>query len=226
MILKYYQKIDDALSYLFSSVCSEKSLLKGYFKKKNITFVDIGTNEGGYTDFIKKTLDVKKLYCFEPIDFLYEKLKYKHNNPNSKIYNLALSDATKNKKFYQYEITSQSSFYEQDDTFKSLKTLKKSFIIKTTTFDKMFNKNKKIDLCKIDTQGEDLNILKGMKKNLSKKNIKLLKIELLFSKIHKNTNSNFFTIMNFLKKYNYNLITFTKIKYKNNKLLFVDAFFE
>ena len=30
MILKYYQKIDDALSYLFSSVCDEKTYKK-YF---------------------------------------------------------------------------------------------------------------------------------------------------------------------------------------------------
>ena len=36
MILKYYQKIDDALSYLFSSVCDEKKLIKSIFGKKKL----------------------------------------------------------------------------------------------------------------------------------------------------------------------------------------------
>ena len=36
MLLKYYQKIDDAISYLFSSVCDEKKFLKkNIWKKKN-----------------------------------------------------------------------------------------------------------------------------------------------------------------------------------------------
>ena len=36
MILKYYQKIDDALSYLFSSVCDEKKLIKVFLVKKKL----------------------------------------------------------------------------------------------------------------------------------------------------------------------------------------------
>ena len=52
MLLKYYQKLDDAISYLFSSVSNEKKLLKSYFSNKKITYIDIGTNEGGYLDFL------------------------------------------------------------------------------------------------------------------------------------------------------------------------------
>ena len=54
MLLKYYQKIDDAISYLFSSVCDEKKLLKKLFGKKKIFYVDIGTNEGNFLDYLKK----------------------------------------------------------------------------------------------------------------------------------------------------------------------------
>ena len=52
MLLKYYQKLDDAISYLFSSINDEKKLLNSFFKKKNILYVDIGTNEGSYLDFL------------------------------------------------------------------------------------------------------------------------------------------------------------------------------
>ena len=51
--LKYYQKLDDAISYLFSSVSNEKELLKENLKKREIIYVDIGTNVGNYLEFIK-----------------------------------------------------------------------------------------------------------------------------------------------------------------------------
>ena len=52
MLLKYYQKLDDAISYLFSSVCNEKKLLKSNLRNR-INYVDIGTNEGNFLNFCK-----------------------------------------------------------------------------------------------------------------------------------------------------------------------------
>ena len=54
MLLKYYQKLDDALSYLFSSVSNEKKLLKTIFGKKKLFYVDVGTNEGNFIEFLFK----------------------------------------------------------------------------------------------------------------------------------------------------------------------------
>ena len=142
------------------------------------------------------------------------------------ISNIALSNKKEKKSFYQYSITSTSSLYKQNDTFKALKKLKKVFKVDTNKFDNLFNKNLKIDICKIDVQGEDLNVLLGMKKNLKKKNIRLLKLDLSFTSFYKNTSSNFYEILNFLKIYKYILISISKIKYKDNKLIFIDAYFE
>ena len=52
--LKYYQQLDDAITYLLSSVSNEKKLLKDNLKKKEIIYVDIGTNVGNYLNYIKK----------------------------------------------------------------------------------------------------------------------------------------------------------------------------
>ena len=84
---------------------------------------------------------------------------------------------------------------------------------------------KKIDFCKIDVQGEEINVLKGMKKNLKKKKIKLLKIEITFIERYIGIKSNFNQIISFFLKYNYHLISISKVKYKNNRLLFMDAYF-
>ena len=64
-----------------------------------------------------------------------------------------------------------------------------------------------------------------MKKNLKKRTINLIKIEISFTERYKNVNSNFYEIVFFLKKYNYDLISISKIKYKNERILLMDAFF-
>ena len=52
MILKFFQQLDDIISYLLSSDLNEKKFLKNYFGNKKIVVVDIGTNEGSYLDFL------------------------------------------------------------------------------------------------------------------------------------------------------------------------------
>ena len=75
--------------------------------------------------------------------------------------------------------------------------------MKTGIFDKIFNKNLKIDFCKIDAQGEDLKNIKRYEKNLKNGNIKLLKVEMCFPLMHKNINDYYIDNLNFLKKFNF-----------------------
>jgi FkbM family methyltransferase len=224
--LKLYQKVDDAISYLFSSVCDEKKLLKENIKKKEIAFVDIGTNVGNYVEFVNKIFKIKTLYCFEPQIDLIKNLEEISYVKKKYIFPFALSNTQKLKNFYQYDIASQSSFHKQVNNYNSLQKVRKVHKMKTSTFDKVFNKNLNIDFCKIDAQGEDFNILKGMEKNLKKGNIKILKVEVCFSRMYEKTGSSYLDVLNFLHKLNYNLISISKIKYVKNELLFMDAFFK
>jgi FkbM family methyltransferase len=226
MLLKYYQKIDEAISYLLSSTADEKKLLERTFNKKKIILVDIGSNEGNFIDFLSDIFLFKKAFCFEPIKELSEKVKKKNILNNMTVSNVALSNKKGKSFFYQYSVTSTSSLYKQNNTYKSLKNLHKTFKVETNTFDNLFNKNLKIDICKIDAQGEDYNILLGMKKNLKNKNFRLLKIELSLASLYRGSSSNFYEILNYLKIYKYTLISISKIKYKGNKLVFMDAYFE
>ena len=134
--LKLYQKIDDALSYLFSSVCNEKKLLKENINKEEIVFVDIGTNVGNYVDFVKKIFKIKILYCFEPQAELIKNLEKISYAKKKYIFPFALSNTEKTQNFYQYDIASQSSFHKQVNNYNSLQKVKKVHKIKTSTFDK------------------------------------------------------------------------------------------
>ena len=124
--LKYYQKLDDAISYLFSSTSNEKKLLKDNLKNREIIYVDIGTNVGNYLEFVKKNFKTKKVFCFEPIESLNKEIIFHLRSKIDKIYNVALSDIEKKKIFNIYEISSQSSFYKQNNTYKSIQKIKKN----------------------------------------------------------------------------------------------------
>ena len=226
MLLKYYQKLDDAISYLAASFCNEKKLIKSVLGNKRITYIDIGTNQGTYLEFLSKFLKFKSVDCFEPLEDLCKMVKLNNSNLNIKTHNIALSNKNQIKKFYNYRITSQSSLYKQNNIFKSLKHLEKISKVKTKKFDSIFDKLKKISFCKIDVQGEEINVLKGMSKNLAKQSISLIKIEISFISRYINTKPNFYEIIDYMKKKNYYLTSISKIKFKNNKILLMDAFFE
>ena len=66
-------------------------------------------NIGNYLEFIKKNFKTRQVFCFEPIESLFKELNLKYITKKDKIYNIALSDK-ETKKFYIYEIPSQSSF--------------------------------------------------------------------------------------------------------------------
>ena len=74
MILNLFQKVDNAISYLFSNTVNEKKFLKSFFKKKKITYVDIGANVGSYSDLLINTLNIKKGFLIEPSPSLFTKL--------------------------------------------------------------------------------------------------------------------------------------------------------
>lgn len=226
MLLKYYQKLDDAISYLSSSFCDEKKLINSILGKKKIIYVDIGANQGSYINYLSSFLNFKKIYAFEPIIELNQKIKKNNPTLDIKIYNVALSNLNKKRDFFQYKVSSQSSLYKQNNTFKSLMKIDKKIKVQTKKFDSVFNNFKKIDFCKIDVQGEDPNVLRGMRKHLAKKKIRLVKIEIIFISLYINVEPNFYNILEFMKKNEYLLVSVSKIKFKNNKILFMDAFFE
>ena len=226
-MLKLFQKIETAVSYILSNSINEKKFLKKKLNKKKIIVIDIGANVGSYLDFIIKNFKYKKIYAFEPSTKAYGQLKNKFNSKNIILENIALSNKKTKRKFYEYKLTSQSSFYKITSKKNPFKNLNSIYKIKTLKLDEYLNlKEKKIDICKIDIQGEELNVLMGMQKYLKKKKIKLIKVEITIRNDYDNNKNQFVEIINFLKKFNYDLVTISKIKFSQNEIMFLDAYFQ
>ena len=228
-ILKSLQNIDNLMSFIFSNNADEKKYLYNRFKDKNLVFFDVGANLGGYIDLVSDNLKIKELHIFEPSKKCVDFLKSKYDRKNFNIINKAVSNSERASFFYENEILSQSSLHKNKNAYNKNYNNNNKYKINCITLDnycKKFSKKFKIDLLKIDAEGEDLNILKGSEKLLKKKKIKTIKIELLNSINKKDGKSNLIEICEFLNKRGYYLSTIVKTKFNKNKLLMMDTYFE
>ncbi len=190
-----------------------------FLKNKNLSikiWLDIGSHNGLYTDLIKNNFNLKKGYLFEPQKKIFKFIKNKYRN-NKKIntYNLAISNSNKVKKIYinKHDLTSSLTKINEKNFYLKLKailfggnikemitnnynieTIKLSYFIKQ-------KKIKEVDLIKIDTEGHELSVLKGIEKEI--KIIKHILIEFHNNKIYQNYNSN--KVHKYLIKNNFEL---------------------
>ena len=143
-----------------------------YKKKINIKNVyDIGAHHGDWSNFYRKTsLKRCNFFLFEANKANKEIIEKK----NFKVFIDILSDKKKVVNFYNNNNSSGDSYYiENTKNHQRLSPTK----IKATTLNHLVKKNylPMPDLIKIDTQGSELDILKGSSKVL--KNCKILYLE-------------------------------------------------
>ena len=214
----------------------EPNMLKS-LKKLNINYIfDVGSHRGESIDYFIKLKNLKKIQSFEPQkdNFLVLKKKYK-NNSKVILNQIALSQNENYKDFYINDLSSTSTFSRLNKKSFWLKIKnkilnKKNPIInivkiRSLTIDKFIKQKKieKIDLLKIDTEGHELEVLKGALKTIKEHKVKFILIELHFSKMYQNyskkkielflSKNNFFL----LKKFKFPFLTFVDNLYKFEK---------
>ena len=204
----------------------EDEILK-YLKKGDKTVFDIGCFRGGFTkNFIKneKKLGIKSnFYLFDPNPITKDYLKTILQNEKIKYFNLALDNSNSQKKFYlnNFFEPSGSSLNTTFRDDKKWKNTRKIFMqifqpfkkigdfaeinVQTKTLDDfcLDEKIENIDVLKMDTEGSELNILKGAIKLLSENKINVIYTEISDTK--KNFTKKEKYIINFLNSYGFEL---------------------
>jgi FkbM family methyltransferase len=175
-----------------------------YYKIEIHSIFDIGANIGQTILEFKELFPSAQLYCFEPIRSTYDKLKKNVSHINNiNTYNMGCGSSNKSLKVQEALRSDLFSLVQKDYENKS----KKHSNINLISLDNFTrNKNiKKISILKIDTEGYDLEVLKGAQNLLKQQNIEFIQVE---TKISGNCNrfvqANEF--VNFLDKYDYDLI--------------------
>tara|TARA_B100000035_G_scaffold248980_1_gene217751 strand:+ start:49 stop:765 length:717 start_codon:yes stop_codon:yes gene_type:complete len=158
--------------------------IKKFFHKKKILvdiFFDVGSHMGTYTDLVLKNNPDLKAYLFEPQTDVYNKVKTKYQNKkNIKIFNLGISDQeiTREININMHDLTSSFSNFNEESKYLKFKAklygttidnmnYKKEKVKTILLDDFILNENlNSIDLIKIDTEGHELEVLKGLKKKI------------------------------------------------------------
>tara|TARA_E500000178_G_C16959801_1_gene725443 strand:- start:462 stop:1307 length:846 start_codon:yes stop_codon:yes gene_type:complete len=176
-------------------------------KKKISCVIDVGAYLGNHSVFFSNYF--KTVYSFEPNTFSFKLLKLNTiNQQNIKIYNFGLSDKNQIKNFYSYESNYGGSSVKKNKKIKFTK-IKAKFL----KFDDLKIK-KKADLIKIDVEGHELNVLKGMSNYISKHK-PLIAFETQKSEIKNGTSK----VLDYLKKKNYKKF-YSIENYKSQNFIF------
>jgi FkbM family methyltransferase len=161
-------------------------IIKQYLGGKKINYIDVGAHNGEMILLLSNHFKMKKIFAFEPNLEIVAKLK-KLKIKNLNISKYALSDRNGDDFLKIGHLSSMStlnrinknSFYTFikkvviNFFYKGTTIYKKKIKIKKIRLDKIksFKKIKKIDLIKIDTEGHEFNVIKGMGNLLKKTNL-------------------------------------------------------
>tara|TARA_X000000950_G_scaffold289310_1_gene411838 strand:- start:20982 stop:21755 length:774 start_codon:yes stop_codon:yes gene_type:complete len=228
MIKKLINKVVGITGYNFNKKYNQKTyldnLLKLFIKKNDPVILDIGANKGQSVERFQSIFKDPYIYSFEPVKSCFNLLKKKiENKKRFKAYNIAICKNNKKKKIYIYENDAHSSFHKVLEDTKWLKLrskkintspkkyLKKAELVSSETIDNFCKKNKikNIDILKIDTQGNEDNVLKGCRNLLKQKRIKVIQVEIILQDVY-NKYLNIYDIEKYLIPNSYRLLATNK----------------
>ena len=214
--MKYIRFILSIFDY-FTQKQIHRNIRKIFSNNIN-TVLDVGAHKGEFALSLDKNFNVKKIISFEPNKQIFIKIKNQtKKKSNIEIVNFGVGENNERKKLNINtesssssinKLRTESNYYKKKFFLTNLfkgDVIEKKITIDVIKLDDYINNNKieNIDLLKIDTEGFEFSVLKGIDKNL--KYIRALYFEHHFDNmIIKNYNlSNIhdYLIVNGFKKY-------------------------
>jgi FkbM family methyltransferase len=173
------------LGFLFSHDAEsngELFFLRMLFKNSDVTTIfDVGANAGNYAIQCYNAGFKGNIYCFEPHPKTFDKLSHSLAKSSVKLFNFGFSNTQGKADIYDHMIddgSEHASLYED-----VIRTIHKDNVVKheiiLTTIDQFVTDNNidRIDLLKIDTEGNEFNVLLGASGTLRNKQIDIIHFE-------------------------------------------------
>lgn len=204
---------------------NREKVLKYLIKHDSPTILDIGANNGSSLVEFKKWWPSSKVFCFEPQIECWNELDSLANKYSSvSINKFALGGkSSENKKFYSHDLNTGISGFNRINTSSKdsidianlranpsslaehKQTINHVRKVKVKRLDEYIDENGTIDhihLMKIDTQGFEIEILKGMGNKL--RNVDVIITELMFYDYYEKSLS-FYDLEKVIKKFGFSL---------------------
>ncbi|MDQ6946148.1 MAG: FkbM family methyltransferase [Actinomycetota bacterium] len=147
--------------------------------------VDIGANQGLWSEAVTRFVRPRRLFAFEPSPEPYahltQRLLYA---PSAKLFNVALSDYSGESRLHRFEQSEFNSLYEPATALAATYDISTigDEMVQVTTLDDILETEKvdgELTIVKMDVQGAEMSVLKGAQASLRR--TRCLIVELLFS---------------------------------------------
>jgi FkbM family methyltransferase len=202
--------------------------IKNLFSKdRNICCFDIGANIGQTSKKLCSYFPNSTIYCFEPVGETYKLLeKNVREHSNIQTFNLAMGASAGEAEIFHRANSEWNSLVKSlNENAKNTDAV--SEVIKVDTIDNFVKEKKisKIDFLKSDTEGFEMEVLRGAKYCLENQLIDMIYVEVGFSKMD-SQHTYFNRLMEELENYHFGFSgLFEKSYTKQNTILYANALF-
>ncbi len=142
---------------------------------------DVGANVGDYSKKIRAINKNVAVYCFEPHPHTFQKLKSSVNSLGIETFNVAVGVADENLKLYDYENddgSEHASLYRDViETIHQGKAVEHEVKVITLNAFAIEHQVEKVLLLKIDTEGNELSVMKGFESYIRQGKVDLIHFE-------------------------------------------------
>lgn len=196
-----------------------------YVQSDQPVIFDVGANIGQSIASFQTEFPRATVHSFEPSPQTFEKLRQNtKNNNNVKLWNIALGSKVEQKPFLENSNSDMSSFLQIGEF--GWGRIQKTTLVPVSTIDQFcFDQNiDYIDICKIDTQGFDFEVIKGAEKTISYNKLGLLYFEIIFSEQYEGL-PKVAEIFDFLFSNEFKLITLYPFSYQKGLASWTNGLF-
>ncbi len=156
----------------------ELKVIKTFIPKSKVIF-DVGANCGDWTKIALKENPNTIVHCFEPCSKAFNKLINENKNSKVTANKIAMSSKTGTSEIFIFDVCDSYNSINKRDIGYGIGKPNKTETVELETIDNYCEKNniKKIDFLKIDTEGHELEVLKGAIEMLNKNLIDIIQFE-------------------------------------------------
>lgn len=195
--------------------------------RSGATVFDIGANVGQTVQAFRKHLSSPIIYSFEPSPSVFEKLKQRTAGiPDLHLHNLALGSRSERKLFNENTQSTQASFLQVGKDYLWDGKVSRQVDVEVESVDGYCERSgiKKIDVLKCDTQGYDLEVLKGAIHMFQQHKVHLVLVELILLELYAEM-PKFEDIYGYLTAAGFSPVGFYNQFFKDSKLGWMDGLF-
>jgi FkbM family methyltransferase len=182
----------------------EVQYASSFFRQKNLgVCLDIGGHRGDYSNELLRNFNIDKLIIFEPSRENHKYLELLFVDSNTKVENLAVSSVSGKEKFYFHNQNSSLSSLHLRNIFKDSDEIE-SYDVQVICLKEYLKKNfdnEIIDFIKIDTEGNEYEVIKGLGNSI--KLVKVIQFE--FGATSVDTKIPFLKFWTLLKENNFDI---------------------